>query len=251
MKYRFNVIYASDRRTVPQKLAGSRIDFNDLTIVHEGTLSYIIDGNAFTVSAGEAMYCPDGASRYRLKGTAEAVYTSINFRCSPEKSLKLPYHMENVLSPELAVSLENAVRCFNRGGEYDKAKSDAYASLVAYTLLEQTLHTEENNYVTEMKNYIAHSWDRKITLEEIAESVHLSQSYSSALFKNETGSSIMEYIIDLRIQKACEMLKYSDRSVTEIAESAGFCDIFYFSRMFKKSLGTSPTAYRLREKDNF
>ena len=60
----------------------------------------------------------------------------------------------------------------------------------------------------------------------------------------------MDYIIDMRVRKACEMLKYSDVSVTEIAESTGFCDIFYFSRMFKKAIGVSPTNYRLRERED-
>ncbi|MGN1121890.1 MAG: helix-turn-helix domain-containing protein, partial [Eubacteriales bacterium] len=85
----------------------------------------------------------------------------------------------------------------------------------------------------------------------IASSAHLSPSYSSALFKESTGSSIIDYIINLRIAKACDMLKYSDRRISEIAESAGFCDIFYFSRMFKKHMGVSPAKYRASEKENF
>ena len=90
-----------------------------------------------------------------------------------------------------------------------------------------------------------------MSLEEIAESVHLSASYSSALFKSSTGVSVMDYIINLRITKACDMLKYSDRLISEIAESTGFCDIFYFSRMFKKIMGVSPAKYRSAEKNNF
>ena len=251
MKLKFKLVYATKRNTVPYKLQDKRIDFNDITFVHEGHLSYIINGTAFTVTKGQAMYCPDGGMRYRLKGTENAVYTSLNFKCGPDTKLLLPYHIFEADSFDLRFYLSKVVELYERDGEYDKAKSDSFTALIAYTLLENVSLTEENRYVSEIKNYISCNWNKKMSLEEIAESVHLSASYSSALFKNSTGVSVMDYIINLRITKACDMLKYSDRLISEIAESTGFCDIFYFSRMFKKIMGVSPAKYRSAEKNNF
>ena len=58
---------------------------------------------------------------------------------------------------------------------------------------------------------------------------------------------VMNYIIRVRIGKACEMLKYSDDMIYEIAENTGFKDLYYFSNMFKKIVGMSPKKYRETE----
>ena len=251
MKFKFKLVYATKRNTISFKLQEPQLGFNDLTFVHEGQLSYILDGTAVTIGPGQAMYCPQGGSRYRVKGTENAVYTSLNFRCAPESRLPLPYHLYETDSYDMRFYLNKIVDLYEHGGEYEKAKCDALMALVAFTLLENVTGSEENKYVADIKNYISCNWNKKLTLEEIAASAHLSPSYSSALFKESTGTSIMDYIINLRIVKACDMLKYSDRLVSEIAESVGFCDIFYFSRMFKKHMGVSPAKYRAEERNGY
>lgn len=248
MVRRFKVVFANRRNTVPYVLRDSRLDFNDLTFVHDGQISYTIDGKSFTVSKGQAMYCPEGKSRFRLKNTDTAIYTSINFKCLPEPSLLLPYHITEADSFDLNFYCTKIVELFGKGGKYDKAKCDSFMSLVAYNLLETTDKPNENRYIADIKKYISANWNSKLSLEAIASAVHLSSSYCSALFKANVGSSIIDYIIELRISKACDMLKYSDLLVSEIAESSGFCDIFYFSRMFKKHMGISPAGYRIKER---
>ena len=251
MRQKFKLVFAIKRNSVPYLLHDKHIDFNDLTFVHEGQLTYTIDGKTFTVSKGQAMYCPEGKSRYRLKNSEHAVYTSLNFKCTPENTLDLPYHILEADNFDLKFYLTKIIELYNKGGKYDKAKCDAFMSLVAYNLLENADRPDENKYISDIKTYIGANWNKKLTLDEIAASAHLSPSYSSALFKAHTGSSIIDYIIELRISKACDMLKYSDLLVSEIADSAGFCDIFYFSRMFKKHMGVSPAGYRNREKNNY
>lgn len=249
MKYRFKLVYAAERHTIPYKLQDTKLDFNDLTFVHEGKLSYVIDSTAFTVEAGQAMYCPCGSDRCRLRGSESAVYTSLNFRLSPENKLTLPYHIFDADSNEVRFYLSKIIERYDRDSEYEKAKCDAFTALVVYSLLEKVTGSTDNKYVADIKSYIAKYWNQKLTLSEIAAFVHLSPSYSSALFKESTGLSIMDYIIRFRIDKASEMLKYSDRLVSEIAEESGFCDIFYFSRTFKRHTGFSPAAYRRNERN--
>lgn len=248
LKYRFKLVYAAQRNTIAYKLQDTKLDFNDLTFVHEGKLSYVIDSNAFTVEAGQAMYCPYGSERYRVRGTENAVYTSLNFRLSPENKLSLPYHIYDAESPEIRYYLDRIIALYDRSSEYEKAKCDAFTALIVYSLLETVTGSMDNKYVADIKEYIATRWNQKLSLSEIANHVHLSPSYSSALFKDSTGVSIMDYIIRLRIDKAGEMLKYSDRLISEIAEISGFCDIFYFSRTFKKHKGMSPAQYRQHER---
>ena len=72
----------------------------------------------------------------------------------------------------------------------------------------------------------------------------MSTNAFSRLFLNEVGRSPQKYILKRRIEKACIILHYSSDSIDSIAHKTGFCDRFYFSRMFKKKMNVSPVAYR-------
>ena len=71
-----------------------------------------------------------------------------------------------------------------------------------------------------------------------------SKSYLKKLFKNATGYSIMDYYTHLKIERAKILIKSGEMSVSEIAELLGYSSIHYFSRVFKKKTGLSPTEYK-------
>ncbi len=83
-----------------------------------------------------------------------------------------------------------------------------------------------------------------ITLENIAQSANYSVSFFSKKFKQETGYAPIEYFNHLRIQKACQLLHFSQLRINEVASEIGIDDPFYFSRLFKQQMGVSPMAYR-------
>ena len=83
-----------------------------------------------------------------------------------------------------------------------------------------------------------------LTLDKIAQSVHLSASFFSKKFKQDTGYAPIEYFNHLRIQKACQLLHFSELRVNEVALKIGIEDPFYFSRLFKQQMGISPVQYR-------
>ena len=83
-----------------------------------------------------------------------------------------------------------------------------------------------------------------ITIQELAEMCQLSTSRFSALFKKTFGMFPHQYIIQYRLEKASELLLNTSDSVSEIADACGFGDPLYFSRIFKKRFGISPTGYR-------
>ena len=86
-----------------------------------------------------------------------------------------------------------------------------------------------------------------ITLDNIAQSTNLSTSFFSRKFRQDTGYAPIEYFNHLRIQKACQLLHFSDLRINEVAVSTGIDDPFYFSRLFKKQMGVSPAEYRKSE----
>ena len=241
------LLRALEKNAVPILLNDRRMNFNDLTFVRSGELSYIINEKNFTVKAGEAMYCPAGARRYRFKGTENADYFAVNFKCAPEEKLDLPFHIKDALTPEIEEYFKNIMKLVDRTGEYDKFKCDAYTSLIAYATLERKPESIENRYLAGMKSYISENWNKKISIGDVTSAAGLSRSYGAAFFKEHTGMPMMNYIIRVRIGKACEMLKYSDDMIYEIAENTGFKDLYYFSYMFKKIVGMSPKKYRETE----
>ncbi|UFH57950.1 AraC family transcriptional regulator [Spirosoma sp. KNUC1025] len=103
--------------------------------------------------------------------------------------------------------------------------------------------TPTNRAILYMQNNLSSS----ITLDNIAQSVNLSTSFFSRKFRQDTGYAPIEYFNHLRIQKACQLLHFSDLRINEVAYQLGIDDPFYFSRLFKKQMGVSPAEYRKTE----
>lgn len=84
----------------------------------------------------------------------------------------------------------------------------------------------------------------RLTLQRLASVTGLSPNHYGAVFKKCHDHTPIDYFNRLKIQKACELLKTTDRRISEIAESLGFDDPYYFSRLFKKVMSLSPRQYR-------
>lgn len=99
-----------------------------------------------------------------------------------------------------------------------------------------------SSYELQAKNFIETNYMRDITVEDIARSLGLNRSYLSRIFKNKTGKSLREYLVETRLENAARFLK-EGRSVKESAALCGYRDVFNFSKMFKKHFGISPKYY--------
>ncbi len=95
--------------------------------------------------------------------------------------------------------------------------------------------------------FMQQNLSRQITLDNIAQAAHLSVSFFSRKFKQDTGYAPIEYFNYLRIQQACQLLHFSELRINEVASKIGIDDPFYFSRLFKQQMGISPVAYRKEE----
>ena len=84
----------------------------------------------------------------------------------------------------------------------------------------------------------------RMTLEDAASMVSLSPAYFSRLFRKETGSSFRDYLLQVRMVRARALLEETDMSVTEIAHSLGYQDLFLFSRQFKQRYSVAPSRIR-------
>ena len=134
----------------------------------------------------------------------------------------------------------------------------AYSSMCLYPFLASFLYAEpyqhalnpshkEYPFSARVIYYMRENIHRNLSLGELAAYFKYSPSHFSALFSAETGVSPFSYFILLKIQKACEYIEITNMRMNEIATQLGFKDAPYFSRIFKKVMGCSPSAYRERE----
>lgn len=93
-------------------------------------------------------------------------------------------------------------------------------------------------------DYIYGHLHYRITIKELAEHLKLSESYLSRLFKKEMGVSVSDYIIDLKIEKARNLLQFSEYSITEIANYLSFASQSHFIQVFQKKVGMTPHKFR-------
>lgn len=102
----------------------------------------------------------------------------------------------------------------------------------------------KRNLLVSAINFIEQNMKEALTVGQIASKAYMSPQHFRKIFKNSTGVTPMEYINKLRISTAQKLLIESDFSISKIAEEIGIIDINYFSRLFKREVGCSPSTYR-------
>ena len=121
---------------------------------------------------------------------------------------------------------------------------EIYGTIIEYC--RDTGQSAVNNYDIIMK-FIQKNYKKNIGISEIAEHVGLSYSHVRKIFRDETGYNIVDYINNLRINEAKDMLAYSDKNIKDIACIIGYNNDQSFTRAFKKLEGITPGEYRLKE----
>lgn len=104
--------------------------------------------------------------------------------------------------------------------------------------------TRSNGIVAKAKAYINANYHKEISLDDVSREVNISPYYFSKIFKEETGKNFIEYVTEIRMEKAKELLQSSTLSMKEICGEVGYADPNYFSRTFKKNVGLTPTEYK-------
>jgi AraC-like DNA-binding protein len=141
--------------------------------------------------------------------------------------------------------------CFNLEKGYSE-DTLRYVNMIFYHFLSSLIYENKFNHIDKAQDdvvsktigYMQQKVNMPIKLEEIAAFLNISASHFSAIFKSKTGHSPIEYFNQLKIQKACQYLSFTNMAVKEIAITLGIDDQYYFSRMFTKLMGISPTKYR-------
>ena len=106
--------------------------------------------------------------------------------------------------------------------------------------MESAREKEAVSIIEKAKSYIRDNYKKDISLDEVSREVDISPYYFSKLFKQETGGNFIEYLTEIRLRKD------SGLSIKEICAESGYSDPNYFSRIFKKYEGVTPSEFRER-----
>lgn len=102
-----------------------------------------------------------------------------------------------------------------------------------------------NDYVTKALNCMNSEYVNGITVQQVADRLNINRCHFSGLFKKEIGISPRQYLINLRLEKAAELLTVYGESPSTAGLSVGYPDIYQFSKIFKRHFGLSPKKYKM------
>lgn len=241
-------------------------DYPEMAYILSGSGGYRIDDKIYDVSEGDMIILNPG-NRHQALVTDEETGTTeffvglsdIQFQGLPPNVIPLPgespiLHTTGELRQKLfricaSMEAENTVY---RQGRYFMMKAYLMQMLLLI-VREQTEPVEvttgysfesiNKKYVVEkMVNYFEDHYNEKISLDQIAENMYLSPFYISKIFKSETGEAPIRHLINIRLEKAKELLEHGwVGSIQEVAAKVGYDDAYHFSKLFKKRYGVSPS----------
>lgn len=245
--------------------SGTRFSKESFEIKPAMRETYVI----FLVTAGKGIFVIDGV-KYPVKGGNSVMlfpFSSIKIAAYPNNIFE--YKWVEIKGFEIAVMISRTNFSKNRPVapelpvdnffQYfdvsDSSTETVYSAcrtngkvliLLSYYLqYYPSQKSTETNYVMQARDYIDRNFrEVDCTVKSVAEKIQIDRTYLYRLFKEETGMSVIEYINWCRIRRACTMLSNTSAQIKDVALSVGFSDQLYFSKVFKKINGITPTEYR-------
>lgn len=242
-------------------------DFVELSIVTSGAIDYHIEGKDYRVEQGDMMLFNPGV--YHQSTTipntscTELHIGIAQLRIDKDKSnyiqvpkdqpiLRAHKYKEEIQHCLQAIEKEQRVRAFGYTLVL-KAKVMELVSLLYREMndeskksleeLTQAGQREKKKIVQYLIDYMNTHYQEEVSLEDMCNTMYLSPVYLSKIFKEETGTSPINYLIQIRLQKAKDLLEQEQLPIHVVARQVGYSDAYYFSKVFKKHYGMSPAHY--------
>lgn len=233
---------------------------NKIYLITDGRVHFKIAKEEFIATKGDMLLLPMHISQsYEILSSSFSHYythfrmPSLNNNIDLFDVIRCPY-----IIPLNEEQYEHSVSMFNHIINHNFAESltQRFLHLEYYNklILSYISLTEDRikyikqyqniDYITKISDLINNNINKHISIEEMASKLHLHPNYFIRLFKKHFGLTPTKYINTIKIKKACELILLNDSSISNIATSLGFTDIYYFSRLFKQYTSLSPTEYR-------
>lgn len=220
-----------------------------LVIKYEGETRYISNGKEYISNINNIALLPKG-SNYDWSCKEAGYFSIIEFECEKTYNDIFSFNVKN------GEQLHNIIKRMETGRTLQKTAYRLDELKDLYSIISSLIKTAEATYIHSSKKekimpaieYIAQNYNKHICNDELASVTNLSTVYFRKLFKEVMGVSPISYIFSVKMNKAQKMLQSDYSSITDIAYSLGYNNLYEFSRDFKKYMGTSPLKYSKQTK---
>lgn len=231
-------------------------DYPQLFVTREGDGEVIVNGETIKLAANSVFFLPAGC-HHEYHAISEAWYLDwICFSGTDVVSLMEKWNL-NKFQYYTNTDCERMHRIMNKMYytlKNDKLYGNHYASAQLYDLLIEyrkiadnrlsSSYTSQSLAMSDVLQYIEENYSRSIKLSNLAQIAGVTEQHLCRLFKKNFQLRPMEYLAQVRVQHAKELLVYTDKSIGQISDETGFQDSSYFSVVFKKYENVTPGEYR-------
>ncbi len=222
----------------------TRLPYADVTIVLSGVMRYTINGEKVELHGGDAIVFQEGDVREREAGGA-AEYYSFNVTLGEAHGLPIfRGKLSECVNDEILAVLRLYEGCYGVFSSHTGEKGNHCFLMLYYALFEKFNESKADSHVSRIKRYIADHINDPITLSQISAEVFLSPNYCNYIFKSHTGTTITDFVLKAKMDRAKQLLLNTAMPLVEIAYSLGYKQYSYFSRVFKNEVGVSPASFR-------
>ncbi len=239
-------------------IESSVIDFYHVTIILEGKLTYIVDGQEITVKENDALLLVPGSDIERLSQPEYTEFIIFNFHATKENELSSNLLLKNAVSQPIKTLLNTYHYTFFQSDEFTHFKDAEYKlydfkeknkveailhnlfNCILIDLFDSFKCSTKNQHVMNALKYINDNITEPLTLDSVSKAIHLSKEYTARVFKRETGITVTQYINQQKLSLAKNMLVSNEFDLQSISEKVGYQNYNYFSRIFKKHFGITP-----------
>ncbi len=220
-----------------------------VVIVLDGETEYIIDREKYLARKNDILIFPPGILRSgRTDSKNPWSFISVIFRMDLNEEAKEYFNKSILIWRNSGDSLRKlfveASHAWTGKNPLFQVKCCMAATEILYKFLLSEMPYHKVPHIKKLekaRNTIQENFRQELSVEELAKSIDMSVSYFRRLFHEAYGCSPMQYIINLRIENARDLLLSGEVNVTEAARLSGFEDIYYFSTLFKRKTGSTPT----------
>lgn len=230
-----------------------------LHFIIDGKGSFTIDGKTSQLAQGDMFLLPKGkVTFYQADAQHPWSYIWVGFSGSRvdailrQTQLLDHYYLRSTLTSAILDQMMTITRVVpHKYLPITELQLIGHLNMLLAALMEEfpkkeldESHNLAKTYVKTALNLIHSQYEKPIKVSYLSEHLSLSRSYLYKIFKQETGYSIKDYILQVKMNRSCELLENMDLSITEIALSVGYPDPLNFSYAFKNYFHMSPTDYR-------